>query len=58
MTTSVIRFDLRAPDFGEASYADLYAAALDMSAWADAMGFRAVVLSEHHGIEDGYISSP
>ena len=58
MTTSVIRFDLRAPDFGEASHADLYAAALDMSAWADAMGFRTVVLSEHHGIEDGFISSP
>jgi len=32
-----LKFDLRAPAFG-ADPADLYAAALDMCAWADAAG--------------------
>lgn len=58
MAVSSIRFDMRAPDFGEASRAELYAAALDMCAWADEQGFRAAVLSEHHCVDDGFLSSP
>jgi alkanesulfonate monooxygenase SsuD/methylene tetrahydromethanopterin reductase-like flavin-dependent oxidoreductase (luciferase family) len=53
----VMRFDLRAPSFG-APTADLYAAALDMSAWGDDHGFTAVVVSEHHATDDGYLPSP
>lgn len=53
----VISFDMRAPNFG-ASIEDLYRAALDMSAWADNIGFNAVTLGEHHGTDDGYLPSP
>lgn len=49
---------MRAPEFGDASRTELYAAALDMCAWADDAGFRAAVLSEHHCVEDGFLSSP
>ena len=55
--TYVIRFDLRAPDFG-APVADLYATALDMAAWAEEHDFTAVVVSEHHAADDGYLPSP
>lgn len=53
----VMRFDLRAPAFG-APVADLYAAALDMGAWGEGHGFSAVVVSEHHAADDGYLPSP
>jgi alkanesulfonate monooxygenase SsuD/methylene tetrahydromethanopterin reductase-like flavin-dependent oxidoreductase (luciferase family) len=53
----IMRFDMRAPAFG-APTADLYATALEMSAWAEATGFTAVVVSEHHATEDGYLPSP
>ncbi len=43
----VMRFDVRAPDFGTAP-GDLYAAALDLAAFAEANGFAAVVMSEDH----------
>ena len=52
-----LRFDMRAPDFG-APAAELYAAAADMSAWAETHGCIAAVLCEHHGAEDGYLPSP
>ena len=52
-----MRFDLRAPAFG-APIADLYAAALDMSAWGEEHSFTAVVVSEHHATDDGYLPSP
>jgi alkanesulfonate monooxygenase SsuD/methylene tetrahydromethanopterin reductase-like flavin-dependent oxidoreductase (luciferase family) len=52
-----LKFDLRAPAFGAAP-ADLYAAALDMCAWADAAGFDCVRFLEHHGSEDGYCPAP
>ncbi|MGE4306532.1 MAG: LLM class flavin-dependent oxidoreductase [Novosphingobium sp.] len=44
---------MRAPDFGA-----LYAAALEMCAYADKIGVDAVVLPEHHGLEDGYNPVP
>lgn len=53
-----LRFDLRNPDFAGVDMADRYAAALDMAEWADRQGFVVVVLSEHHGSEDGYLPSP
>ncbi len=52
-----LKFDLRAPAFG-ADPADLYAAALDMCAWADAAGFDCVRFLEHHGSGDRYCPSP
>jgi alkanesulfonate monooxygenase SsuD/methylene tetrahydromethanopterin reductase-like flavin-dependent oxidoreductase (luciferase family) len=53
----VISFDMRAPDFG-ASPERLYSAALDMSEWADRIGFNCVSLGEHHASDDGYLPSP
>lgn len=55
---TLLRFDLRAPDWGPASAADLYACALDMAGWADEHGVDALVFSEHHGVDDGYLPSP
>lgn len=52
-----IRFDMRAPSFGAAT-TDLYAAAIDMAAWAEQHGCVAAVLCEHHGSEDGYLPAP
>ena len=37
---------------------NLYAAALDMAEWAEDKGCLGVVISEHHGSEDGYLPSP
>ena len=37
---------------------ELYAAAIDMCAWAETRGAIVAVLSEHHGAEDGHLPSP
>lgn len=52
-----LRFDMRAPAFGPRPEV-LYAAALDMASYADGNGFYGVMLSEHHGSDDGYLPSP
>ncbi|HXQ20025.1 MAG TPA: LLM class flavin-dependent oxidoreductase [Candidatus Acidoferrales bacterium] len=53
-----IRFDLRVPPFAATTHADQYAACLDQCAWADQLGLDLVVLSEHHGVADGYLPAP
>jgi alkanesulfonate monooxygenase SsuD/methylene tetrahydromethanopterin reductase-like flavin-dependent oxidoreductase (luciferase family) len=58
MTMVGIRFDLRVPPFATTTHADLYAACLDQCAWADAHAFDFAVLSEHHGVDDGYLPAP
>jgi alkanesulfonate monooxygenase SsuD/methylene tetrahydromethanopterin reductase-like flavin-dependent oxidoreductase (luciferase family) len=58
MALLTLRFDLRRPDFASASRPDLYAACLEQCGWADDHGFTSIVLSEHHGVEDGYLSAP
>jgi alkanesulfonate monooxygenase SsuD/methylene tetrahydromethanopterin reductase-like flavin-dependent oxidoreductase (luciferase family) len=52
-----LRFDMRAPDWA-APAADLYAAAIDMCAWAESRGAIVAVLSEHHGADDGHLPTP
>lgn len=52
-----MRFDLRNPGFAGVRATDRYRAALDMVGWADRNGVIAVVLSEHHGSDDGYLPS-
>jgi alkanesulfonate monooxygenase SsuD/methylene tetrahydromethanopterin reductase-like flavin-dependent oxidoreductase (luciferase family) len=52
----LMRFDLRAP--GPTPPADLYAAALDMVEWGESNGCLAVVVSQHHASDDGYLPSP
>ena len=58
MTMLGLRYDLRAPAFAGVTHAELYAACLDQCAWAEARGFDVVALSEHHGVDDGYVSAP
>ena len=52
-----MRFDLRAPA-GTAPTTDLYAAAIDMAAWAEDRGCAAAIISEHHSSPDGYLPAP
>jgi alkanesulfonate monooxygenase SsuD/methylene tetrahydromethanopterin reductase-like flavin-dependent oxidoreductase (luciferase family) len=53
-----IRFDLRVPPFAPTTHARQYEACLAQCAWADELGLDLVVLSEHHGVEDGYLPAP
>jgi alkanesulfonate monooxygenase SsuD/methylene tetrahydromethanopterin reductase-like flavin-dependent oxidoreductase (luciferase family) len=53
-----MRHDFRAPAFGPASTAEIYAAALEQFEWADRHGFDSLVLSEHHGFDDGWVPAP
>lgn len=50
-------FDMRAPALGTPA-PSLYAAALEMAAFADEIGISRINLMEHHGSEDGYLPSP
>jgi alkanesulfonate monooxygenase SsuD/methylene tetrahydromethanopterin reductase-like flavin-dependent oxidoreductase (luciferase family) len=58
MTMSMIRFDLRVPEFADTTHAAQYSACLEMCEWAERLGFVAAVLSEHHGTDDGYLPAP
>ncbi|MBN7797658.1 LLM class flavin-dependent oxidoreductase [Parahaliea mediterranea] len=58
MPQLTMRFDLRLPHFLHCTPAEQYQAALDQAAWADRMGFSHIMVSEHHGAEDGYLPSP
>jgi alkanesulfonate monooxygenase SsuD/methylene tetrahydromethanopterin reductase-like flavin-dependent oxidoreductase (luciferase family) len=55
---SILRFDMRAPGLGPERTRELYEAALDMADWADARGFDAITLSEHHAADDGFLPAP
>ena len=53
-----MRFSQRSATQDATARADLYAAAIDMCAWAESHGALAAILSQHHGSEDGYLPSP
>lgn len=53
-----LRFDFRNPDLAGTTAADRYAAALDMTEWADELGCVTIAVSEHHSSADGYLPSP
>jgi alkanesulfonate monooxygenase SsuD/methylene tetrahydromethanopterin reductase-like flavin-dependent oxidoreductase (luciferase family) len=54
---TTIQFDMRAPDWGTSTH-ELYAAAIEMAAFADRIGIDSIGLMEHHGSEDGYLPQP
>jgi hypothetical protein len=58
MPLLVMRHDFRAPAFGPASAAEIYGAALEQFRWADQQGWDFAVLSEHHGLDDGWLPAP
>lgn len=53
-----MRHDLRAPPSGSASTAEVYDTALEQIRWADEQGWDLVALSEHHGLDDGWMPAP
>jgi alkanesulfonate monooxygenase SsuD/methylene tetrahydromethanopterin reductase-like flavin-dependent oxidoreductase (luciferase family) len=53
-----LRYDLRVPPFSSTTHAAQYRACLDQCVWADKIGLHFVALSEHHGVEDGFMPSP
>lgn len=53
-----LRFDFRNPAQAHTSMTERYRAGLDMAQWADELAGLLLVLSEHHGSDDGYLPSP
>jgi alkanesulfonate monooxygenase SsuD/methylene tetrahydromethanopterin reductase-like flavin-dependent oxidoreductase (luciferase family) len=58
MPLLAMRHDFRAPAFGPASAAEIYSAALEQFRWADEQGWDFAVVSEHHGLDDGWLPAP
>jgi alkanesulfonate monooxygenase SsuD/methylene tetrahydromethanopterin reductase-like flavin-dependent oxidoreductase (luciferase family) len=58
MPLLTMRHDFRAPAFGPASMAEIYSTALEQFRWADQKGWDFAVVSEHHGIDDGWLPAP
>jgi len=54
----MMRFAMRSKTTNPSERADAYNAALDMCAWAETRGCIAAVVSQHHGVDDGYLPSP
>jgi len=54
---TTLMFDMRAPTWGTPAN-ELYAAAIDMAAFADEIGVDRINLMEHHGSDDGYLPQP
>ena len=54
----MMRFAMRSGTADPSARADMYRAVVDMAAWSESWGCSAVVLSEHHAVEDGYLPSP
>lgn len=52
-----LRFDMRVPGWAGPA-PDLYAAAIDMCAWAETRGAVVAVLSEHHCADDWHLPTP
>lgn len=58
MTTVHLKYECRHPEqFGIDRQAQ-YQVALEQIRWADELGMTGVTFCEHHGSEDGYLSSP
>ena len=53
-----LRFDLRVPPFADTTHPQLYSEMRSMARWADTRGFAGLILSEHHGTEDGFMNAP
>jgi alkanesulfonate monooxygenase SsuD/methylene tetrahydromethanopterin reductase-like flavin-dependent oxidoreductase (luciferase family) len=57
MINFTMSFDMRVPDLGTPAE-EIYAATLDMCAYADEAGLPYVNIMEHHSVEDGYMPQP
>jgi alkanesulfonate monooxygenase SsuD/methylene tetrahydromethanopterin reductase-like flavin-dependent oxidoreductase (luciferase family) len=54
----LLRFGMRTASGDPDAAAALYAATIDMCAWAEDRGAVTAVFSQHHGADDGYLPSP
>jgi alkanesulfonate monooxygenase SsuD/methylene tetrahydromethanopterin reductase-like flavin-dependent oxidoreductase (luciferase family) len=52
-----VSFDMRSPEWATPTN-ELYAAAVEMAAYADSVGVDRIGLMEHHGSDDGYLPQP
>lgn len=52
-----VSFDMRSPEWAVPT-SELYAAAVEMAAYADKVGVDRIGLMEHHGSDDGYLPQP
>ena len=57
-TSFVTRYDFRAPGATPEERRELFARALEQAAYVDEHGHDALMLSEHHVSDDGYLPSP
>lgn len=51
-------YDFRNPQQWRRPWTDLYAETLEFITWTENIGFEGAWVPEHHGAEDGYVSSP
>ena len=58
MPISLLRFNFVLPGCDPAVLSSMYRAAVEMAEVADANGFMAVTLEEHHGVDDGWSPAP
>ncbi|HVV31416.1 MAG TPA: LLM class flavin-dependent oxidoreductase [Mycobacteriales bacterium] len=58
MALPVLRYDFRHPDFASSSPTERYRTCVEQCAWGEQHGFDHAVVSEHHGLADGYLPSP
>ncbi|GEP35271.1 hypothetical protein NSZ01_30390 [Nocardioides szechwanensis] len=58
MAHFVTRYDFRAPGADPATRRELFGRAVEQAAYLDEHGEDALMLSEHHAAEDGYLPSP
>jgi len=58
MAHFVVRYDFRAPGAEPATRQEIFARAVEQAAYADAHGHDALMVSEHHAADDGYLPSP
>jgi alkanesulfonate monooxygenase SsuD/methylene tetrahydromethanopterin reductase-like flavin-dependent oxidoreductase (luciferase family) len=59
MAAIALRYDLRSPEWAATKHPELYQTCLEQVAWAEQNNVAdIVVLSEHHGLPDGFMPSP
>src|SRR3954452_9830120 len=57
-TQFATRYDLRAPGADPATRQEIYSRSVEQAAYVDAHGHAALMVSEHHAADDGYLPSP
>jgi len=57
-TQFATRYDFRAPGADPATRQEIFARAVEQAAYVDQHGHDALMVSEHHAADDGYLPSP